>query len=247
VHVLVVDDEALARAKLRSLLERPSAVAPVSVQRCVEAANGDHALIAAEGCPINLAFVDVQMPGMNGVALAQRLRQRHPDLAIVFVTAFENYAIDAFDVEAVDYLTKPVRAERLAQALERVARWLASRDADVGQDDAHLLVRDRGALVRVPLASVTYFKAEMKYTTVKTIDREFVIDTPLAELESHYPERFVRVHRNALVSIAAIMAVLRGPADDEGGEGWVVQLRGVSEMLPISRRQLAEVRAKVQR
>jgi two-component system, LytTR family, response regulator AlgR len=248
LHVLIVDDEPLARAKIRSVL---SQCTQSGIGKVYEASDAEHALITAQGCPINVALLDVQMPGMNGVMLARKLRETFIHMAFIFVTAYEEHALNAFEVEAVDYLTKPVRTERLAAALERASRWLQSREITHASTTApHVMVRERGALLRVPLATILYFKAEMKYTTLRTNDREFVIETPLSELEEQYAEHFVRVHRNALVSVSAIQAVSKGSnlqvQDDEGSEGWVVQLRGLAEPLAVSRRQLPEVKTRFQ-
>lgn len=244
LHVLVVDDEPLARTKLKNLLAQcPQA----HVARVYEAANGEHALVTVQGCPVNVALLDVQMPGIDGVMLARQLRQQYQQLAFIFVTAYEQHALNAFEVEAVDYLTKPVRLERLAAALERATRWLQGRESASASSAPHLMVRERGALLRVPIASVLYFKAEMKYTTIRTVDREFVIETPLADLESQYPDYLVRIHRNALVAVSAISAVTKTASpDDEGGESWVVTLRHLSEPLAVSRRQLPEVKSRFQ-
>lgn len=248
LHVLIVDDEPLARAKMRSIL---SQCTQSGITKVYEANDAEHALVTAQGCPINVALLDVNMPGMNGVMLARKLRETFIHMAFIFVTAYEEHALNAFEVEAVDYLTKPVRTDRVQLALERAGRWLQSREIDNTSTTApHVMVRERGALLRVPLSTILYFKAEMKYTTLRTNDREFVIETPLSELETQYGEHFVRVHRNALVAVAAIQSVSKGSTltspDEEGAEGWVVQLRGLAEPLAVSRRQLPEVKARFQ-
>jgi two-component system, LytTR family, response regulator AlgR len=244
LHVLVTDDEPLARAKIRSLLSQCTSS---GIARVYEAGDADHAWVTAQGCPINVALLDVQMPGTNGVMLARRLREQFQHLAIVFVTAYEEHAYSAFEVEAVDYLTKPVRLERLIAALERSQRWLNAKEASTTDVAPHVMVRERGVMLRVPLATILYFKAEMKYTTLRTVDREFVIETSLNELEMQYDAQFVRVHRNALVSVSAIDGLSRAAmVDEEGSESWVVRLRGLAEPLAVSRRQLAEVKARFQ-
>jgi two-component system, LytTR family, response regulator AlgR len=240
LRVLIVDDEPLARAKLQTLLSRTT----LPPARTIEAANGESALLAADASAVNLALIDVQMPGINGLSLARSLRERYSGLAIIFVTAFEGYALGAFEVEAVDYLTKPVAQPRLDEALERARRWL-SRPSEIALGE-HIAVRERGAVIRVPLDSVLCFKAEMKYTTLITSEREYVIDTPLSELEERHTDRFIRVHRSALVSIAAITSLSKeAMTDAEGGEVWVLHLRGLKEAIPVSRRQLTEVRSKL--
>jgi two-component system, LytTR family, response regulator AlgR len=245
LYVLIVDDEPLARAKLQAMLAKCHDHA---IARVIEATNGEHALVAAEGCPVNVALLDVQMPGMSGITLARELRSRYKHLALVFVTAYEDYAFGAFEVEAADYLTKPVRQERLEAALARAARWLAAvaSSSAADADEPHIVVRERGAVLRVLLSSIVYFKAEMKYTTIRTAEREYVIEQPLSELEAAYPDRFIRVHRNALVANNAIVSLVKhATPDDDSGEGWVIHVRGLPDTLAVSRRQLTEVRARV--
>jgi two-component system, LytTR family, response regulator AlgR len=240
LRILIVDDEPLARAKLQTLLSR---VNPAP-SRVLEAASGDSALLAADASAINLVLIDVQMPGMNGLSLARSLRERYALLAIIFVTAFEGYALGAFEVEAVDYLTKPVSQQRLEEALERATRWL-NRPAAASEVE-YILVRERGAVIRVPLDSVLYFKAELKYTTLCTSEREYVIETPLADLETQFGERFIRVHRSTLVCVAAITSLAKEtlPSDDTG-EAWVLHLRGLPDAIAVSRRQLGDLRLRL--
>ena len=245
LYLLIVDDEPLARAKLSAMLAKSHEHA---IARVIEAANGEHALVAAQACPVNVALLDVQMPGMSGITLARELRARYKHMALVFVTAYEDYAFGAFEVEAVDYLTKPVRQERLDAALERAARWLAAvaSTSASNAEEPHVVVLERGAVLRVGVSSIVYFKAEMKYTTIRTAEREYVIETPLSELETAYPDRFIRVHRNALVANNAITALVKhATPDDDSGEGWVIHVRGLTDTLAVSRRQLTEVRARV--
>ena len=161
---------------------------------------------------------------------------------MVFVTAHAEHAVQAFEVEAVDYLTKPVRRERLQAALqkvERLAQLQPAREADSAPD--WLVIAERGRTVRVPLAEVLYLKAELKYITVRTAEASHLLDGSLSQLEDKYPERFLRIHRNALVARHAIRALVRHH-DAEEGEGWAVRLAGVDEVLMVSRRQVAAVR-----
>src|SRR5262245_21180637 len=157
------------------------------------------------------------MPGLDGLHLADELQHQPQPPAIVFVTAHGEHALRAFELEAADYLTKPVRRERLQEALARVARRVteravlsASTTAPAPQDDAQVvIVSDRGRLVRVPIAEVLYFKAELKYVTVRTADQSLVMDASLSDLEQRVGERFLRVHRNALVAKAAVRELQR--------------------------------------
>jgi len=254
LRILLVDDEELARLRLKSL-----------VGECVEpraavvgeAANASQALVWLATRECDLLLLDVQMPGRDGTQLAAELRLRAPAPAIVFVTAHAEHALKAFDLEAVDYLTKPVKRERLHAALRRVAQRLhlpagAAAVADpggrdgAGADSQVIIVSDRGRIVRVPVADVLYLKAELKYVTLRTAEHTHVLDDSLAELEERLGDRFLRVHRNALVSRRAVRALERravaGESDDEGSEGWAVCIAPVDEWLAVSRRQVAAVR-----
>ena len=237
LKVLIVDDEPLARSRLRRLLAGCSDPAAEVV---AEAANATEALQWLGRGPVDLALLDIHMPGADGMKLAQLLRERADAPRLVFVTAHAQHALQAFEVEAVDYLTKPVRQERLQAALAKVQRQLPARMAPEAADEA-LLIQERGRTERVPLAEVLYIKAELKYLTVRTAARSHILDGSLNELEDRFGARFLRVHRNALVARHAVRA-LEKHHDPEEGEGWAVRLQGVDELLAVSRRQMAAVR-----
>lgn len=239
LRVMIVDDEALARARLRTLLGDCKAPA---AQVVAEAANAQQACAALAAQAVDLLLLDIHMPGMDGLQLAQQLQAQPRPPAVVFVTAHAGHALQAFDLAAADYLTKPVRLERLQQALQKVERLLQAAPApelDLMQDV--LVIHDRGRTERVPLASVLYLKAELKYITVRTAGRNYVLDGSLSELEARHASHFIRIHRNALVSRRALRA-LEKHFDPEEGEGWAVRLQGLDEALMVSRRQLAAVR-----
>ena len=247
LRVLLVDDEELARLRLRQLVgECISPLASV----VGEAANTAQALVwlATQRC--DLVLLDVQMPGRDGTQLAAELKRLPEPPAVVFVTAHAEHALRAFDLDAVDYLTKPVRRERLHAALQRVAQRLAlQQPAPIAAEPVDvpvIIVSDRGRVVRVPVAEALYFKAELKYVTLRTAAHTYVLDEALTELEERLGERFMRVHRNALVARHAVRAlerrVIAGEGDDEGGEGWAVCMAPVDEWLAVSRRQVAAVR-----
>ncbi|MBC7681874.1 MAG: response regulator transcription factor [Ferruginibacter sp.] len=239
LRVLVVDDEALARSRLRTLLGDCTMPA---AEVAGEAANAEQALALLHTQSFDVLLLDIHMPGMDGVHLAQLLRNHVPPPAVVFVTAHAGYALQAFEVEALDYLTKPVRLERLQQALQKVERVVQISRA-LGPDLAEesLVIHDRGRTERVPLASVLYLKAELKYITVRTATKNYILDGALGELEQRFASVFIRIHRNALVSRRALRA-LEKHFDPEEGEGWAVRLQGLDDPLMVSRRQLAAVR-----
>jgi len=234
LKTLIVDDEALARSRLRTLLRdcrSPDA------EVVAEAAQGAEALQHLEQMALDLVLLDVHMPGVDGIEVARALRNRTDAPAVVFVTAHAAHAVTAFDLDAVDYLTKPVRGERLQQALQKAERFLKERRAL----QESVLIQDRGRAERVPLAEVLYLKSEYKYLTVRTASRSHILDGSLNEFEERYPGRFLRVHRNALVARSAIRA-LEKYDDGEDAEGWALRLDAIPEPVAVSRRQLAAVR-----
>ncbi len=245
LSVLIVDDEALARERMKTLLaECASPAARVDG----EAANAAQAMDLLRRQVFDLVLLDVHMPGTDGLTLAQTLGAlpRRPQL--VFVTAHAEHALRAFELDAVDYLTKPVRQSRLQQALQKVERLLQATAAGLAEPAAPaeevLIIQERGRTERVPVSEVLYFKAELKYVTVRTKGKSYILDGSLSELEERHGALFMRVHRNALVARRAVRA-LEKHYDPEEGEGWAVRLTGADELLAVSRRQLAAVRELV--
>ncbi|MBO9686446.1 LytR/AlgR family response regulator transcription factor [Roseateles chitosanitabidus] len=258
LRVLIVDDEPLARLRLRGLVEgneEPRA------EVVAEAGSGEQALMWLKDHACDLVLLDVQMPGLDGLGLAQALRGRPFAPAVVFVTAHPQHALQAFELEALDYLTKPVRRERLQASLARAAQRVGERAAIKARDGQEpaaadgtaqvINITERGRLLRVPLGEVLYFKAELKYLTLRTATQSHVMDGSLSDLEQRLGERFLRVHRNALVAKAAVRELERhvpteGVAEPDGdgsGElGWAVRIAHVNEWLAVSRRQVAAVR-----
>jgi two-component system response regulator AlgR len=239
LKVLIVDDEALARSRLRTLLgdcNDPRA------EVVGEAGNAVQAMEQIQRGPCDLLLLDIHMPGVDGMALAENLRTMASPPMVVFVTAHAEHAVHAFELEAVDYLTKPVRLERLQQALQKVQRLQASSEqTESGGGAESLLIQERGRSERVALSEVIYLKAELKYITVRTAEKEHIYDGALSDLEQKYAHLFVRVHRNALVARRCVRAVEKHN-DPVEGEGWTVRLDGCDERLAVSRRQLAAVR-----
>jgi two-component system response regulator AlgR len=242
LRVLLVDDEALARARLRVLLAdcREPAADVVA-----EAGNAAQAMTAIKQHTFDVVLLDVRMPGLDGVQLAQSLSAMPQSPAVVFVTAHAEHAVQAFEVAAADYLTKPVRLERLQQALLKVERLTQIKNglqSDLMGDV--LIIQDRGRTERVPLAEVLYLKAELKYITVRTASHSYILDGALSDLEDKYAAHFMRIHRNALIARRAVRALVKH-FDAEEGEGWAVRLRGIDELLAVSRRQLSAVREAI--
>jgi two-component system, LytTR family, response regulator AlgR len=239
LRVLLVDDESLARSRLTTLLG--DCTAPGAVVSA-EAADAKQAMNALRLGTFDVVLLDIRMPGIDGITLAQTIAAMTQPPAVVFVTAHSEHAVKAFELEAIDYLTKPVRLERLQQTLQKVERHLqAGKGLDPDLADEVLIIQDRGRTERVPLSEVLYLKAELKYITVRTALRSYILDGSLSELEERHAHWFMRIHRNALIARRAVRALERH-FDAEEGEGWAVRLNGLDELLAVSRRQLSAVR-----
>ncbi len=238
--VLVVDDEPLARTRLKNLLA--DCTSP-GARVAGEAASAVEAMRLLAHQSVDAVLLDIHMPGSDGLTLAQQLRALPHPPAVVFVTAHAEHAVQAFELEALDYLTKPVRLERLQAALQKIERATHSNKG-LEHDLAHesLVIQDRGRTERVPLAEVLYLKAELKYITVRTAIHSYILEGSLSDLETRHASRFIRIHRNALVARRAVRS-LQKHFDAQEGEGWAVRLDGIDEALFVSRRQLAAVRA----
>jgi two-component system, LytTR family, response regulator AlgR len=250
LRILIVDDEAPARARLRDLLADLGGELPTQV--IAEAADGVDALERLDSVAADVALIDIRMPRMDGIELARHLATLPRGPAVIFTTAFDQYAVKAFELSAVDYLLKPVKAARLAEALRKAARAPASPAAlrQAGEEIApggrrQLRCSERGKVLLVPVGDIVYLKAELKYVTARTHEREYLLEESLSQLEAEFGERFLRIHRNCLVARDAIAGFEREYDDPSGdGEGhWVLLLRGVAERLPVSRRQWPQVKA----
>ena len=239
LKALIVDDELLARSRMRTLLEQCT---NPQVSVVGEAANAAQAMDLLANYAVDVALLDIHMPGTDGMALAAKIAALDKPPAVVFVTAHAVHAVRAFELEAVDYVTKPVRLSRLMLALQKVQRRRQAGQATHANSAAgFLVIQDRGRTERVPLSEVVYLKAELKYITVRTAGRSLILDGSLSALEERLGPHFLRIHRNALVARRLVRA-LEKHFDEEEGEGWAVRLSGVDEPLAVSRRQLAAVR-----
>jgi two-component system response regulator AlgR len=239
LRVLIVDDEPPARERLKSLLvEIPDA------EVVGEAANGQQALTRTNELAPDVVLLDVRMPGMDGIEVARHLNALAEPPAVIFTTAFDEYAVNAFDAHAVGYLLKPIRKEKLAAALTRAGRLtkpqlqrIAAASNERGR--THIAARRREGLRLIPIEEVQYFFAEQKYTTVRHVNGEDLIEDSLRALEEEFETAFVRIHRNALVSVRYLERIERG-TDGQ----YFVRLRGCEAPLQVSRRMAGELRER---
>jgi len=243
LRIVLVDDEAPARRRLRELLDDCAGALPLMVVG--EADSGREALHLLGTTPADLVLTDIHMPDMDGIELARHLLKLPLPPVLIFTTAYHEHAIAAFEVHAIDYLVKPVRVQRLLSALQKVPRLKPLSDTKLNRLPAaarrFLSVTERSRVVLVPIDEIIYLKAELKYITIRTADREFLLEESLTRLEEEFGPRFVRVHRNCLVAREAIRGFERRVSAD-GDAHWEVMLRGVTEALPVSRRQQFIVR-----
>lgn len=236
--VFIVDDESPARHRLKELLN--DCMAQLTLEVVGEATNGLDALEQLTSVHADVVLVDIRMPQMDGIELAQHLNKLDKPPVIVFTTAYDNYAIQAFEQHAVDYLLKPIRLGRLFEALTR-ARAAVPVKSEVLQElipeaRRNLSIQERGKILLIPIESVLYLRAELKYITVRTMEREYLVEEPLGALEKEFVARFIRIHRNCLVAKEEIESFEK--VGEEGAEAhWAVKLKGLEERLPISRRQ----------
>ena len=248
LKILIVDDEPLARERLRALLGDLSV--QLATEVAGEAGNGLQALDLLRERAVDVVLADIRMPGMDGLELAGHLGALPAPPAVIFTTAYDNYALQAFDLNAIDYLLKPVRGQRLLTALHK-AQGAPRPDPAVlegiglavrGGGRTHLSCHERGRLLLVPVAEVLYFKADLKYVTARTVDREYLLDEALTHLEEEFGDRFLRLHRAVLVARGALAGFEKAGGDEADAYGWAL-LRGVPEKLPVSRRQWAPAKA----
>jgi two-component system response regulator AlgR len=237
---LVVDDESLARQRLTRLLE---GMGEWTV--CGEAANGEEALQQVQQLRPDLVLMDIRMPGMDGIEAARHIVQLENPPALVFATAYGDHALEAFETQAVDYLLKPIHPQRLQQALDKAMRLSSVQLEKLQKSQAdsrrmHLCARKRGNLELIPIDEVVYLQADNKYVTVCSATQQILIEESLKSLEREFSSYFIRIHRNALVAVAAI----RGLEKSVEGHCCVL-LEGVDERLEVSRRLLPEVRKRI--
>lgn len=237
MKVLIVDDEKPARDRLRRLLNGLTDYAIVG-----EAENGEQALRQNESLTPDIILMDIRMPGIDGLQAAHHLMHLTHPPAIIFTTAFSDHALEAFETHAIDYLLKPIKIDRLMQALESCGQinrvQMQSRLEALAEDGAreHICARVRGNLMLIPLSDIYYFRAEQKYVTVRHVGGEVLIEEPLKALAEEFREEFHRVHRNALVRLDKIAGMRNSPDSHR------VFFNDIDETLEVSRRHLTGVR-----
>ncbi|HET8698389.1 MAG TPA: LytTR family DNA-binding domain-containing protein [Gammaproteobacteria bacterium] len=240
LSVLIVDDELPARERLQRLVGEIGGWTVAG-----SCATGVEALQLATRLKPAVVLLDIRMPGLTGIEVARHLGTLEEPPAVVFTTAYDEYALQAFESQAVGYLLKPVRRERLEQALKHASRLSAPQLKRLGAPEEplaarqHVAVRVRDELKLIPVTEIRFFRADQKYVTVRHARGEELIDEPLRELEEEFARDFVRAHRSLLVGIAHIEALERT------ADGFALRLRGEPELLPVSRRQLAELRKRL--
>jgi two-component system, LytTR family, response regulator AlgR len=240
LKVFISDDEQPARERLRTLLEDIAAELPTKVVG--EARNGVEAIELLPPSGAQVLLLDIQMPGMGGLEVARHLARLAAPPRIIFITAHDRHAVEAFELNALDYLLKPVRAERLAAALKKATVPDNARLEKAAQAPReYLSLAERNRIVLLPVRDIVFLRAEEKYVTVRTRSREHLVEEPLIALEKEFAARFIRIHRNCLVARAAIRGFERAPGE-EGEAHWLVVLDGLEERLPVSRRQWPAVR-----
>jgi two-component system response regulator AlgR len=254
LRIFIVDDEQSARNRLRELLSDCNE--QLALEVVGEASNGQEALEKLMETPADVVLLDIRMPQMDGIELAQHIQkipQPTPNKTegtagyakwppvIIFTTAYDVYAIKAFELRAIDYLLKPIRTQRLFEALTR-ARNAVPVQVEVLREllpepRKFLSIHERGKILLVPIEQILFLRAELKYITVRTVEHEYLLEESLTALEKEFAASFVRVHRNCLVAKQAIAGFVKGGGEEGEGSGWVVKLKGLDETLMISRRQ----------
>lgn len=237
LSVLIVDDEPLARSRLQQLVSEVPGFRVAGT-----ASEGAEALRLCQSLQPQVVLLDIRMPGVDGLQVASQLAGWEAGPAVIFTTAFDEYAVRAFEAQAVGYLLKPVRRERLRQTLEHATRVSSAqlRQLPGHTPRQHLCLQRPRGLQILPVGEVRFFQADQKYVTAHFAGGEALLDEPLKDLEAEFGEAFIRIHRNALVAVAWLDTLER---NDLGI--WQVQLRGAFPPLPVSRRHLSDVKRRL--
>lgn len=243
MNVLIVDDETPARTRLRQLLEDTDQHIVVG-----EAANGREALELAASTHPDVVLLDIRMPGIDGIETAHHLNSFENPPAIVFTTAYDEYAIDAFEANAIGYVLKPVRRERLDNALKLAARLSSdtlrdvSAESGIAEPRKHVCCRVQGELKLIPIEDVSCFLADQKYVSVMHKSGRNLIDDSLKSLEDDFADSFVRIHRAALVALSSIQSLRK---TEDGQTQVVLREQFDGDELLVSRRHVANVKRRL--
>lgn len=236
MKILIVDDEPLARERLHRHIQDIDADCEI-----IEAENGLIALEQTEQHDPDVVLLDIRMPGMDGIETATKLSERETPPAIIFTTAYDEYALDAFDAHAIAYLLKPIRKEKLSAALLSAKKLnrvqLQNIQPEEPTQDQHLSVKIHSGVRKIDIADIFYFQAEQKYVTVKCREGEVLIEESLKSLEARFSNSFIRIHRNALISKQQLTAIRK----DQQGR-YLTELKDVDEKIEVSRRHVATIR-----
>ena len=245
MKILIVDDEPLARKRMLILLQEPEML-EFNLEIVAEASNGEEGLAMALQHRPDVILLDIRMPGLDGLQVARHLSSMGEAPSVIFTTAYDEHAMAAFDAQAIGYLLKPVRQQKLIDSLRRAAQLSEQQITDVDVQDSprardRFCLNKRGQLTMIPLDDIRYFMADQKYVSLyiykKSAWREEIIDDTLKELEVEFSAHFLRVHRNALVAKEYVEKLTR---DEEGH--YHVHIKDLSEPLSVSRRQVKEVK-----
>lgn len=238
MKILIIDDEPLACQRLHSVIDELGSGTVVA-----EGNNGEQAVALCQQHQPDVVLLDIRMPGMDGIEAAHHINKLATPPAVIFTTAYDDYAIPAFETHAVDYLLKPIRKERLNEALGAARRLTRAQLQELERSAAgtdqrqHISARLGGELRLIPVTDIRYLQAEHKYVTVRYGQGTVLIEESLKSLEEEFPTEFLRIHRNALVALRYIAALEK---DRSGGHH--IKLRDVPEILEVSRRHLPNVR-----
>ena len=248
-NVLVADDEPLAREQLVNLLTENASHLPIG--NIIESTNGLEAFdlieCSDESLRPDIAFLDIHMPEMSGLELAHHLSKMRKPPLIVFVTAHDQHAIEAFDAQALDYIMKPARTERILNVFNKIELIAGTKERILDEtlvkaglnQRTHLSVSERGHVRLIPIGEIVYLKAELKYTTIRTTEKEYLTEEPLIGLEYEFEGQFLRIHRNCLVPKFRLKGFERNKSDEAG---WCALIEGCPDKLAVSRRQWAAIK-----
>lgn len=240
LKVIIADDEMPARNRLRELL---TDIGNIAI--CGEAKNGLELLeMTAQQMP-DVVLLDIRMPQMDGIEAAKHLQTLTQPPAVIFTTAYDTHAVTAFEMNAIDYLLKPIRLERLQSALQKVSKLLPRQLAEMSKLSprrTHLSISERGRILLIPVTDIIYLRAELKYITIRTAEREYLMEASLTNLEQEFGDLFIRLHRNCLVATAFISGYEKRNIEGHQEKQWVALLKYVPETITVSRRQQHLVR-----